>query len=112
MSSAIEIATAVRSGQITARKMVEQSLDRIQRENGPVNAFVYLDEQGALEAADGLDERIGRGEEPGPLAGVPFGIKDLRDNVAGMPMRNGSLITKDAEPDKEDSPQIARLKNA
>jgi len=112
VSSAIEIATAVSSGQITARQMVEQSLDRIQRENGPVNAFVYLDEQGALVAADLVDERIASGEEPGPLAGVPFGIKDLRDTCAGMPMRNGSLITKDAEPDKEDSPQIARLKNA
>jgi len=112
VNSAIEIAEAVRAGQVTARQMVERCLDGIRQNNGPINAFVYLDEQGALAAAEALDTQIANGEDPGSLAGVPFGIKDLRDTCAGMPTRNGSLITRDAAPDPEDSPQIARLKNA
>jgi len=85
MKSVIEIAEAVRSGQTTARQMVEQCLEEIEQNNGPINAFVYLDKQGALAAADALDQRIANGEDPGPMAGVPFGIKDLRDTCAGMP---------------------------
>jgi len=112
MKSVIEIAEAVRSGQTTARQMVEQCLEDIEQNNRPINAFVHLDTQGALAAADTLDQRIANGEDPGPMAGVPFGIKDLRDTCVGMPTRNGSLITRDALPDKMDSPQIARLKKA
>jgi len=112
MNSAIEIAEAVRSGQTTARQMVERCLEEIGLKNASINAFVYLDEQGALAAADALDKRIAEGRDPGSLAGVPFGIKDLRDTCIGMPRRNGSLITQDAIPDKVDSPQIARLKMA
>ncbi len=112
MKNAIEITHSIRSGQTTARQVVEQCLQGIQSHNGPINAFVYLDEAAALEAAERLDQRIEKGEDPGLLAGVPFGIKDMRDHCAGMPMRNGSLITRDVLPDTEDSPQIARLKRA
>ena len=112
MKTAIEIADGIRAGQSTARQAVEHSLSQIRLHNGPVNAFVYLDQQAALEAADKLDQRIANGAIPGKLAGVPFGIKDLRDSCIGMPTKNGSLITKDAPPDRQDSPQIARLKIA
>lgn len=112
MKSVIEIATAVRAGTVTARAVVEQCLGGIQQANEPVNAFVYVDEQGALAAADVLDARIANGEDPGALAGVPFGVKDLRDTCAGMPTRNGSLITRDAAPDRNDTLHIARLKQA
>jgi aspartyl-tRNA(Asn)/glutamyl-tRNA(Gln) amidotransferase subunit A len=112
VQSTIEIANAVRAGQVTARHMVEQCLAGIRQNNGPINAFVYLDEQGALTAAEALDKRIADGEDPGQLAGVPFGVKDLRDTCIGMPRKNGSMITRDAVPDQEDSPQIARLKAA
>jgi aspartyl-tRNA(Asn)/glutamyl-tRNA(Gln) amidotransferase subunit A len=112
VKTVIEIAEAVRAGRITARETVEHCLNQIRHHNGPVNAFVYLDEETALETADKLDQRIANGAMPGKLAGVPFGIKDLRDSCIGMPTRNGSLITKDAPPDQQDSPQIARLKIA
>ena len=112
MKSSTEIAEAVRAGRVTARQMVEQCFAGIRQNNGPVNAFVYLDEQGALAAADVLDTRIADGEDPGRLAGVPFGIKDLKETCIGMPRKNGSLVTRDAVPDQQDSPQIARLKAA
>jgi hypothetical protein len=53
----MEIANAVRAGKVTARQMVEQCLDSIRKNNGPINAFVYLDEQGAhiLVNAAGLE---------------------------------------------------------
>lgn len=112
MSSVIEIANAVRSGQTTSRQVVEDCFEAIRQKDGPINAFVYLDEQGALDAADAMDKRIAKGEDPGPMAGVPFGVKDLRDTCKGMPRRNGSLITRDVPPDETDSPQIARLRAA
>ena len=99
MKSTIEIADAVRVGQVTAREVVERCLTGIRKNNDPLNAFVFLDEPGALAAADALDERIANGEDPGQLAGVPFGIKDLRDTCIGMPTKNGSLITRDAAPE-------------
>lgn len=112
MHTAIEIAKAVRAGQKSCRQIAEYSLARIAATNADINAFVYLDEAVGLAAADALDKRIADGEDPGLLAGVPFGIKDLRDSCAGMPMRNGSLITQDAAPDTTDSEHIARLKKA
>lgn len=110
--SAVEMADDVRAGRISARQLVESSLEDIRNENPRINAFVYLDEDGALAAADAVDTSVQRGEDPGLLAGVPFGIKDLRDRCVGMPTRNGSLITRDAEPDRSNSPQIERLKRA
>lgn len=112
MDSATEIADSVREGRVTATQLVERCYAGIRRIDGPINAFVYLDEQRALQAAADVDRRLASGEDAGPLAGVPFAIKDLRDTCEGMPTRNGSLITKDAGPDSADTPQIARLKGA
>lgn len=112
LKSAIEIANAIRSGHITARKVVEQCLAQIGQHAEAINAFVHVDKDGSLAAADKLDSKIAAGEDPGLLAGVPFGVKDLRDTCAGMPTRNGSLLTKDAPPDELDTPQIARLRAA
>ena len=106
------IAAAVRRGDLTAVEAVEGSITAIEAHDDEINAFVHLDIDAALETARAIDLAVGRGEDPGPVAGVPFGVKDLRDTVAGMPTRNGSLITRDAKPDKADSPQIDRLRAA
>ena len=108
----INTAEAVRSGKQSAVEAVSMCLELIRERDQQVNAFVHIDEAGALQAAEVVDARIRAGDDPGPLAGVPFGIKDLRDRCVGMPTRNGSLITKDAELDKTDTPHIARLKDA
>ena len=112
MSTIIETAEAVRQGRLSAREVVEESLGRIERDNADVNAFVYLDAGSALRAAQKVDEMIARGQDPGPLAGVPFGIKDLRDTCAGMPTGNGSLFHCEDKPALTDSVHIARLKAA
>jgi len=112
MRTLIDTVEAVRNGKHSAVEMVENCFDTISKRNEQVNAFVHLDESGALAAAESIDVRIKAGDDPGPLAGVPFGIKDLRDTCVGMPTRNGSLMTWDAEVDEQDTPHIARLKNA
>jgi len=112
MLTLLEAAKGVRSGERSAVEIVERCVDAIHARDKRVNAFVYLDVPGALQAASVIDEKIEAGRDPGPLAGVPFGIKDLRDTCAGMPTKNGSLIARDAGLDERDSPHIARLKTA
>ena len=73
-----ELAALVRSGEITSRELVSASLERIEALDGQVNAFVHVDADGALAAADAIapgDER--------PFAGVPIAIKDNQP-VEGM----------------------------
>jgi amidase len=72
-----ELASLVRSGEISARELVQASLDRIDELNPKLNAFVDVDHEGALAAAD----TVGTGDER-PFAGVPIAIKNNRP-VAG-----------------------------
>src|SRR5919108_6449041 len=87
-----ELAELVRKGEVTARELVEASLDRIEALNPTLNAFVAVDADGALQAADA----IGPGDER-PFAGVPIGIKDLTP-VAGLPLTFGSDLFGDFRP--------------
>ena len=78
--SALALARAVRERQLSAREVATAHLARIaahdKGERG-LNAFLRVDEAGALAAADAVDARVARGEDPGALAGVPVGLKDL-----------------------------------
>ncbi len=75
-----ELATLVRDGELSARELVEHSLRRIETLDGEVGAFVHVDAEGALAAADAVE----RGDER-PFAGVPIAIKD-NVPVAGLPL--------------------------
>ena len=105
---AYEIADLVRSGEVSAKEVLEAFLERIEAHNHELNAFVHLDADAAREQAAKIDERIAAGEDPGPLAGVVIGIKDL-ENVVGMPTQLGSVPYKDNLPD-HDCVQTARLR--
>ena len=94
-----------------ATDIVREALERIRRFNALLVAFVHVDETLALQQAANIDEEIARGRSPGPLAGVPFGVKDIEE-CAGMPMRSGSLFLMDRPPRERDSPLVARLKAA
>jgi aspartyl-tRNA(Asn)/glutamyl-tRNA(Gln) amidotransferase subunit A len=109
--SAVETAEAVRSGQRRAVEVLEERLEAIAAANPTLNAFVYLDHDGARRAAEAVDAKVAAGEDPGPLAGVPFGVKDLED-CAGMPTSYGSLLYKDRPPVSEDSIHVARMRAA
>ena len=77
IATAAEIAEAVRSGSRAPDEVVEEALDRIAALNPAINALIEVRPPEARAAARKLAERISRGEDPGPLAGVPVAIKDV-----------------------------------
>ena len=104
------IADRVRAGDVSAKEVLEVFLERIEQHNEALNAVVYIDADGARTQAAEIDSRIAAGEDPGPLAGVPIGVKDLED-VAGMPTTHGSVPYKDNIAE-EDGIQTARFRKA
>jgi aspartyl-tRNA(Asn)/glutamyl-tRNA(Gln) amidotransferase subunit A len=111
MDTVIEIAESVRSGKRKATEVLDEVLANIERGNERLNAFVFVDAEAARRSAEGVDAAVARGDDPGPLAGVPFGVKDLED-CAGMPTSHGSLLYKDHGPAADDSVHVARLRAA
>jgi aspartyl-tRNA(Asn)/glutamyl-tRNA(Gln) amidotransferase subunit A len=109
--TAIEIATAVRSGERKAVEVLDACLAEVAAGNAALNAFVHLDEDLARAAAEAVDARVAAGDDPGPFAGVPIGVKDLED-CAGMPTSHGSLVYKGSAPQPADSVHLARLRAA
>ncbi|MER7500939.1 amidase [Nonomuraea pusilla] len=107
--SAAEIAARVRRGHVRAIDVVDAALTAIAADEH--NAFVHVDPDGARRAAAEIDAVVAAGGDPGPLAGVPFGVKDLED-CAGMPTRAGSLLLSGAPPAGADSPLVGRLRRA
>lgn len=108
--SALELVKLIRARDISPLELMEETLKGIETINPILNAFVSVRAQEAIEEARNLTERVASGEEPGPLAGIPFGVKDLED-VKGMVTSYGSVPYKDNVA-REDSVQVARLKAA
>ena len=71
-----ELISQLHSGALTARQLVESSLNRISELNGTLNAFVAVDAEGALTRADEIDQKRKSGKPLGRLAGLPMGVKD------------------------------------
>jgi amidase len=90
---ATELAGMVRGGEVSARELVELSLERIEELNPALNAFVDVDEGGALDAAG----KISAGDER-PFAGVPVAIKNNRP-VRGMRLTYGTALMREYVPD-------------
>lgn len=76
-ASAREIRDAVRGGECSAEEITQSTLDRIAAVDPSIGAFIEVWNDAALEQARTVDAIIARGEDPGPLAGVPIGLKDL-----------------------------------
>lgn len=109
--TAVEVAEAVRRGERKAVEVLDDALARIAERNPDLNAVFHLDEEGARAAAERVDALVAMGEDPGPLAGVPFGVKDL-EHCEGMPTTYGSLLYMDRPPAAADSLHVARLRAA
>lgn len=105
------IAQAVGNGATSAAATIEAALTRISAIDGRTNAFTDLLAERARGTAASLDARIAAGGEPGPLAGVPFAVKNLFD-VAGLPTRAGSRINRDRPPASRDGALVRRLEAA
>ena len=104
MKGAAEIALSV-------RKVIEATLARIERIDPIVGAFTDVTAARALARADALDARLAAGGDPGPLAGVPFAVKNLID-IAGLPTRAGSKINRERAPPLRDGALVRRLEAA
>ena len=109
--SAVEVAESVRRGERKATEVLDEALSAIAAGNDALGAFVHLDEGQARATAEAVDAAVARGDDPGPLAGVPFGVKDLED-CAGMPTSHGSLAFKGRGPVAADSVNVARMRAA
>ena len=105
-----ELAALVRAGQLSPVALMERSLARIDALNPTLNAFVEVDPEGALREARALEERLAAGEDPGPFAGLPLGVKDL-ENAAGFTTTKGSRLYRENRADFDDV-LVARLKAA
>src|SRR5262249_37938199 len=108
--TATEMARRLRARELSAREVVAAHLRQIERVNPRVNAVVTLVADRALAAAQQADDRLARGEMPGPLHGLPVAHKDLQD-TAGIRTTYGSPIYRDHVPES-DSLLVERLHQA
>jgi amidase len=109
LETASAIASHVRDRTVSPVAVVEEALARIDDHNGALNAVVTLNPR-ALDDARALEKRIAKGEDVGPLAGVPVGIKDVTP-VAGLRTTYGSPIYRDHVP-TEDALVVERFRKA
>ncbi|MDI9587632.1 MAG: Asp-tRNA(Asn)/Glu-tRNA(Gln) amidotransferase subunit GatA [Gleimia sp.] len=109
-SSALELAEKLRSGELTSEELTRAFLDRISEVDSQINAFLFVDEDGALETAREVDAARKAGEDLHPLAGVPIAIKD---NIVtrGVPTTAASKILEGWLP-PYDATVIRKIKDA
>lgn len=105
------IAADVRAGRRRAVAIAREAVERIRRDDPAIVAVTRVLETRALESAAAVDAKVAAGIDPGPLAGVPFGVKDLFD-VAGLPTTAGAGMLRDAPPAPRDAEAVSRLEAA
>ncbi len=108
--TATEAAAAIRCGELSSETLVRACLARISEREADVGAWIHLDDSSALSQAKSLDQALCDGKTPGPLHGIPVGIKDIYD-TAGMPTQLGSVLHQGRQPDT-DSGVVEFLKQA
>lgn len=105
------LAASVRGGERSAVAVTEAALSRIEAHDATLNAFVAVDAERARSEAAVIDERIAAGDDVGPLAGVPIGVKDLED-AAGFRTTRGAAHLASIAPAGADANEVARLRAA
>lgn len=108
--TALQLADMMAAGEITSVELTRASLDRIKAHNPTINAFLHVDEEGALATAREVDEKRAAGEKLGRLAGIPIAIKDNLV-IRGMPTTCGSKMLEGWLP-PYDATVITKIKNA
>jgi len=106
----LEIATKLRAGSISPVELASHCLERIEKLNPTLNAFITVTADSALAQAREAEAEIQRGKWRGPLHGVPLALKDLID-TAGVRTTAASALFKDRIP-TEDAEVVRRLKAA
>ncbi|MFM7144992.1 MAG: amidase, partial [Actinomycetales bacterium] len=108
--SAATLASAIAEREVSAVEVAQAHLDRIAAVDDRVHAFLYVDAQGALAAAQSVDDRLAAGERLGPLAGVPLALKDVL-TMRGVPTTCGSRVLQGWRP-PYDASVVERLRAA
>jgi aspartyl-tRNA(Asn)/glutamyl-tRNA(Gln) amidotransferase subunit A len=109
--SASKIAQAVSGGKRSALSVTEDALARIAKYDSALNSFTDITAERARAKACAIDAAISAGKGAGPLAGVPFAVKNLFD-VKGLSTRAGSKINRDLPAASRDATLIERLEAA
>jgi aspartyl-tRNA(Asn)/glutamyl-tRNA(Gln) amidotransferase subunit A len=107
------LAVDLENGRTSARKLVDACLARIADTSGEgARAFIHVDAEAAIEAAEAMDRLREVKAAPSPYAGIPVSIKDLFD-IRGQVTRAGSrALEEDCTPADADAPVVARLRRA
>lgn len=110
LMGAVELAAGVANGRLSPVAIAEAFLERIEKYDGEIGCWAYLDPAAIRAEAKVLAEEAAAGTLRGPLHGVPVGLKDIFD-VKGMPTRANSKTTDDV-PATADSAVARRLRAA
>jgi AtzE family amidohydrolase len=110
-TGALALACAIKSGRTSSVEVVRSTLQRIQAIDPVVNAFTAITAGRALAEAEEIDRAIARGEDPGPLTGVPFAVKNLFD-IQGLPTLAGSKLRAGAAVAERDAAAVRALARA
>ena len=95
--SAAQLSESLAKKEVSAREVTQAHLDQIAKVDKAVHAFLFVDTDGALAQADQVDAARAKGENLGPLAGVPLALKDILAQE-GIPTTCGSKILEDWRP--------------
>jgi AtzE family amidohydrolase len=110
-SDAVGVAESVRARRATAAEVTERALARIAARDHALNCFTAVLADRARREAAAVDAAVARGEDPGPLAGVPIAVKNLFD-VEGLTTLAGSRINAEHPPAARDAACVAALHRA
>lgn len=108
---ATSLAASVHNQEVSAQAVIAAALARIAAHNQTLNCFTSLLSERAMQAATAVDRAISQGQDPGPLAGVPFAVKNLFD-IEGVTTLAGAKINADNPPATQDATVVRRLKQA
>ncbi|PLS87298.1 MAG: amidase [Actinobacteria bacterium] len=108
--TALELRSAIAGKELSAVEVVGEAIERMEALEPTLNAFVTPTPEMALEAAREADEKLARGEEPGPLHGLPISVKDLI-NVGGVRTTFGSRLMAENVAGA-DAPSVERVRAA
>ncbi|MDA8076061.1 MAG: amidase family protein, partial [Actinomycetota bacterium] len=109
-TSALDLATLIRSGELSPVEALDASLERMDRLNPVLNAVVWRDDDEARADAEEVGRRLAAGEAIGPFAGVPTLVKDLT-KAKGEPTTFGSFGAPDGA-SEEDELVVAAMRRA
>ena len=110
MKTIVELGQALRTRKISPLELTRDCLARIEKLNRPLNAFITVTAESAIQQARQAEEEIMRGEVRGPLHGIPIGLKDLID-TEGTLTTAASELYKDRVP-KQSAAVVKKLEGA